>query len=281
MRIASVGHAAFAVTLILIGIMGLLGGGFAPIWNGVPVALPGRDALAYVCAFVALACGVGLLWQRSAAAASRILFAYLLLWMLLVKGRYIILAPTVEGSYQSCGETAVLVAGAWILYAWFATSWDRQRLGFAVSNRGVHFARLLYGLAMIAFGLSHFAYLELTSPLVPAWLPWHVGWAYFTGAAFLAAGVAIITGVFGRLAATLSTLQLAMFTVLVWIPPLTSGHISAGPWAEFVVSCAVTAGAWVVADSYRGTAWLARHRHHVGAATAVQRAGANPTPSSA
>lgn len=260
MRIASVGHAVFSVTLIAIGIMGLINGNFAPIWRGVPATVPARDVLAYLCALVSVASGAGLLWRRSAPTAARVLFGYLLLWMLLVKGRFILLAPTVEGSYQSCGETAVIVAGAWVLYAWFATDWDRRLLGFAVGNSGIHFARLLYGLSLIAFGLSHFVYVELTTPLVPTWLPWHGAWAYVTGVAFLAAGVAILTGVYARLAATLSTLQLALFILLVWIPLAATGRISAFQWGEFVVSCAVTAGAWVLADSYRGTPWLtARH----------------------
>jgi len=256
MRIASVGHAVFAATMIALGIMGLIKGGFGPIWLGVPKGLPAREALAYLCAVVSLACGIGLFWRRAAPTAARVLFLYLLLWMVVFKLRFIVLAPTVEVNYQTNGENAVMVAGAWVLYAWFAADWDKRRLGFAVGEKGVRIARVLYGLAMIAFGLSHFAYVELTAPLVPDWLPAHLFWAYFTGCTYLAAGAAVLIGVCARLAAALSALQMGAFTLLVWIPFIAAGHISDQHWVEFVVSWTLTAAAWVVADSYRGMPWF-------------------------
>lgn len=255
--IASIGHALFAVTMIAFGVFGLARGNFAPIWQGVPRSFAAREALVYLCAFVSLACGIGLLWPRIRASAARVLFVYLLSWMLLFKVPFIVHGPAVEVNYQSCGETAVLVAAAWVLYAWFASAWDRRQLDFATGDNGVRGARVLYALALIAFGLSHFAYLNLTVPLVPGWLPAHVGWAYFTGCAYLAAAVAILSGVYARLAAALAALQMGLFTVLVWMPLLANGSATAGQRSELVVSWVLTAAAWVVADSYRGTPWLA------------------------
>ena len=258
MRIASVGHAVFAATMIAIGILGLIKSEYAAIWDGVPKAFPAREALLYLCALVALGCGLGLLWPRTAPLASRVLLAWLLAWMLLFKGRYIILYPLQEGPYQSTGENAVIVAGAWVLFTWFATDWDRKQVHFATGDNGVRIARVFYGLAMFGFGFSHFAYLNLTTPLIPTWLLWPVFWAYFTGTTYLLAGAAVLTGVFARLAATLAAVQMASFILLVWLPRILTGKMTDFNWGEITVNFALVAGAWVVAESYGSVPWLAR-----------------------
>lgn len=257
MRVASLGHAIFAIAMIALGVLGFSKGDFEGVWGGAPARLPGRELLPFLCASVSLACGLGLLFQRTRAWAARVLILYLLIWLLVFKGRFILIAPLEEGSYQSAGETAVILAGAWVLFAWFAAEWDKRYFAFATGDNGVRIARALYGLALIAFGFSHFVYLNLTAPLVPAWLGWPVGWAYFTGGAYLAAGVAVLTGVFARLAAALSTLQMGLFAVLIWIPLVASGRIGAFQWGEFIVTCILAASSWVLTDSYRDTPWFA------------------------
>jgi uncharacterized membrane protein len=256
-RIASSGHALFAVTLIALGILGLARGDFPMVWED---GQPARSALTIIWALVSLACGIGLLWPRTAALAARVLLGCLLLWLLLAKGPEILRAPMQAVTWESCGETTAIVAGAWVLYAWFATAWDKRHLAFATGEKGVRIAQLLYGFTMIAFGVAHFAYLQYTASLVPAWLPGHVGWTVFTGAAYIAAGAAILSGLFARLAAALSAVQMGVFTLLVWFPVLAAGPKDESDWSEIVISWMLTVAGWVVADSYRGVPWLAAGR---------------------
>lgn len=255
MRIASPGHAVFAATIISLGILGLIKGDLN-VWQPVFRGVPENGVLAYFCAFLPVACGIGLLWRRKAVSAARVFLAYLLLWLLVVRLPRLLHGLTVDVYWSLC-QTGVMLAAAWVLYAWFAADWDRQRFRFATGDKGLRIARTLYGAAIIPFGLAHFQYVEHTASMVPGWLPRHVAWVYFTGAAFIAAGVAVLLGLCARMAAALSALEMGLFLALVWIPAVATRSLNTFQWGEVLVTWMLTAAAWVVADSYRGTPWLA------------------------
>src|SRR5439155_13615108 len=99
--------------------------------------------------------GIGLLWRRTAVIASRTLLTALLVWLLLFRVTLIFRAPTATVAWWASGDTAVMAAAAWVLYAWFAGDWDRQRLSFALGDKGLRIARVLYGLGLIPFGVEH------------------------------------------------------------------------------------------------------------------------------
>jgi len=252
MRILSPGHVLFAAMLIAFGIAGLVEGHCTALWQPVPDALPGGALLPDLCSLVALGGGLGLLWPRSATPAAALLTLVLGAWWLIFCGPLIVRAPLVEVSYQNAGETAVLLSAAWVLWTALERRPHAGALRFITGPLGLRAARVLYGLALIAFGLSHFAYLELTAPLVPAWLPGPVGWAYFSGAAYLAGGLAILTRICAGLAAALMTLEMALLTLLVWVPLAIAHRLSDFQQGEFALSAALTTATWVVADSYRG-----------------------------
>src|SRR6516164_2046393 len=151
--------------MVALGILGLSKGDFAVIWQPVPKSLPGRETLVYLCALISLASGVGLVWQRTAAIAARVLLLWFLLWLLLLRLPAFARGFTVDVYWAAC-QTAVMLSAAWVLYNWFATKWDKQKLGLAAGENGLRIARVLYGLALIPFGLAHFTYLKRAG----AWL---------------------------------------------------------------------------------------------------------------
>ncbi|HEY0179452.1 MAG TPA: hypothetical protein VGC30_07455 [Dokdonella sp.] len=249
------GRVLFALAMIGLGLRGLRYGDLAGVWQHLPIAVPGEALIAGACALIELAGGVGLLMPRTARPAAATLAAFLLLWCALLKLPGVVAMPAMEATWLGLGEIVVLLAGAWLIHAAFASPLGAER-GVLTGVRGVRNARLAFALALPTIGLSHFIYADVTAGFVPAWLPWRHGWAYLTGAANLATCLALLLGVWPRLAAALEAGMLAVITLLVWVPALVT-QPSSGTWAAFLISSAIAAGAWVVADSYRGVAWFA------------------------
>ena len=240
-RSANASRIAFAASLVVLGGHALATGGIAAVWGPVPRFVPAQAALPGLIGVLVAACGLGLLWRRTTPLAARVLTGWLLLWLLLARLAEAAMAPAVEGLWSGCGETLVPAAAAWMLQA---RSGDRGRV----------VARMVYGIALIPFGLAHFVYFKETESLVPAGLPAPGALALLTGAAYIAAGCALLTGVCARLAAVLVALQIGGFTALVWLPALASGHADASSVSETVISLMLTAAACVIANAVWHTA---------------------------
>jgi uncharacterized membrane protein YphA (DoxX/SURF4 family) len=78
--------------------------------------------------------------------------------------------------------------------------------------------RYIFAFSMIIFGVQHFQYAQFIAFLIPAWIPAHLFLAYATGVALIAAGVAIATHIFARLAATLLGVMFVLWFVLLHLP---------------------------------------------------------------
>jgi uncharacterized membrane protein len=236
LRGALVTRVAFGASLVVLGAHALVTQAIVGVWGPVPRFVPAQSALPWLIGLIVVACGLGLVWRRTAPVAARVLLGWLLLWLLFARLVDALTAPAVEGYWSGCGETLVPAAAAWLLIA---------RDG----ERGRVVARVLYGLALVPFGIAHFVYLKETASLVPAWLPAPNVWALATGGAYIAAASAMLTGVRARLAAVLSAVQIGAFTLLVWLPVLASGHADASSWSESVISLMLTAAACVIAQA--------------------------------
>lgn len=161
---------AFAVGLMGLGILALIFGDFALVWQPVPASLPGRTALAYLSGLLMLFGGIGLLLRPAAAWSARILCVYLFVWMLL-KLPALFVAPGMEAVWLGFGEIAVLFCGGWTLFATLGETRSGSWLAFASGHRGTRLAAMLFAVSLIPIGLSHIVYTPQTVELIPAWLP--------------------------------------------------------------------------------------------------------------
>ncbi|MDE2465807.1 MAG: DoxX family protein [Alphaproteobacteria bacterium] len=250
MRAAWFGRVLFAVGCALLGALTLSWHDFYREWLPLAKELGGYGALTTVFGIFLVAGGIGLLISRTVRPAAFAL-ALVMLVLLLAKLPVVATHPLVEGVWEDFSESLVYLAGAWTLF------WLPPRASHTPSvsiMAGV--GQILFAVALPALGLSHLVYLNLTTPLIPSWLPFHVGLAYFTGAAHIAAGVGILFGLMPRLAAVLEALMVTLFTLLVWVPLVAPFTANRFEWSEFCVSTIISGSAWIIAASLRERPWL-------------------------
>lgn len=237
-----------AVGLIGLGVLGLVMGDFAMVWQPVAPWFPARTALAYAAGMLMLLCGAGLFFRTTAVWAVRILFPYLIVWQML-KLPSLFVAPKVEGVYLGFGELAVLLAGGWTLFARLADVRVPAWLAWATGDRGVRIARYYFAVWIIPIGLSHWIYSNETAAFVPAWLPFKTGWAYLTGAGQMASGLGVLFGVLPRVAAWAEAGQITVYTLLIWLPAIFATPRARLSWTGLWISWTIGAAAWVVAQN--------------------------------
>jgi len=239
---------AFAIGMIGLGILALVYHDFALVWQPVPESIPGRMILAYATGVIMLLGGVGLLIEGTAKWAIRVLFPYLIVWMLL-KVPALCVAPKMEAVWLGFGELAVLMAGGWVLFARMAELPEGSPLRFLCSEKSVMLAQKWFGIWLIPIGLSHIIYVRQTADYVPAYLPHREIWAYLTGAGQMASGLGVLLGILPRLAAFIEVVQIGLYTLLVWGPAIFSAPEKRLPLTAFFISWAIGSGAWAVAQS--------------------------------
>jgi hypothetical protein len=110
-------------------------------------------------------------------------------------------------------------------------------------------ARFGFGLCSVSFMLGQIFLPRETAGLVPKWIPpSQMFWVVLTTIAFALAAFAIFINRRARLAMGLTTLMLALFGVLVWVPLLITHPKAHFYWSEFGLNCLITGAAWMVAD---------------------------------
>jgi uncharacterized membrane protein YphA (DoxX/SURF4 family) len=129
------------------------------------------------------------------------------LLLLVVLPRPVLASDVVAGVVLVLGLIVLFLRGTWLR----ARGLDKLIL----------LGPLFYAVPIAAFGTEHFMLTRVIASIVPAWIPWHLFWAYFVGACLIAAAFSLVTGIETRLAASLLALLFFLFVVLMDAPAWT------------------------------------------------------------
>jgi uncharacterized membrane protein YphA (DoxX/SURF4 family) len=230
----------YALGAILLGAVGIWFHDFAMQWQPVPKGLPGYMPLVYVSGALLVAGGAAILsgGGKRERLGALVLAAFFGLWVVALHLPNAIAGYRHIGAWNAPAEFTFATMGGVALFASGAG---------AMRGTLLLVARILAGVSCIVFGLAHFNYIDFTASMVPAWIPPNqTFWAWATGAGHLAAGLALVSGIQARLAATLEAAMMAAFVVLLHIPLVVKAPDQHINWIMLAVASTFTGAAWLV-----------------------------------
>jgi len=207
------GRLFFALGIIALGVICLITGDFIigrpPGW---PANMPGKLIWADISGTIFIILGIAVILRKMAGAAALLAGAILLIYAFFL--RYL---PNMIGSpwetivwTLNAYKTLALTGGAFIVAASFFREDGISITGVQSGNQTAFYKGLVstgvifLSLFLIICGISHFKYSEFVFGFIPAYIPFHVFWTYFTAIALLAGGVGILIPRTRKLAAALS-----------------------------------------------------------------------------
>ncbi|MGC9947161.1 MAG: hypothetical protein ABSF64_12400 [Bryobacteraceae bacterium] len=230
--IASLGRWFFAISMVAFGIQHLIDRGFIVGLEFVPAWIPAHAFWACFTATALICAGVSIAFQMKARPSALLLGVAFFLSMLVRRAPAIVAILRDVGERTLAFEVLALCGGALVL---------------ATVDKLAALGRYFLAVSMAIFGIDHLWVPGLIAGLIPAWIPWHRFWPYFTAAGFIAAAICIAIGKQVRLAGTLLGLMFFLWVVLLHAPRIAAAPYNGDEWNSGFIALAMSGCALAVA----------------------------------
>jgi uncharacterized membrane protein len=217
--------------------------------------VPAYPLAAYITGILFLAAGLGMLANFKARLWALGLGNLLFLILLLLDVGRVTAKPLDLNVRTIAFETLAICGAAYMLGGILGRrkAGGEPRPGEGTTEKLITFGRWLFAVSAVVFGITHFLILGFIASLVPAWMPWHMFWAYLTGAAFIAAGISIASKWLGRLAAIWLGIMFMIWFLLLHMPRLLGiykvggGLRNPNEWSSALIALGMWGGSWICA----------------------------------
>jgi uncharacterized membrane protein YphA (DoxX/SURF4 family) len=245
-HLLKIGRFCFAISIAFFGFQYLLYGRFE---GGLPLVPPwtqGAPALAYVlgAALILSAVSIATLWNAPYSAIS--LGTLLLLSFLFLHSLH---ASSIlrNGTDRTRAFEGLTLSAIAFTLAGTLSNGRNSEAQKTTRNSPILLGRFLFAFSMIVFGAQHFLYAAFIATLIPAWIPLHLFWVYFTGTGFIVAGLSIATGILAPLASMGLGLMFLLWFFLLHAPRVAASPRNGDEWTSAFVALAFGGGSFILA----------------------------------
>ena len=129
------------------------------------------------------------------------------------------------GAWENAAKELALASGAFVIAGCFSKKDENPLIRFLAKL--MPFGAICFSMTIISFGIDHFLYAKDAADYIPSWVPNHLFWIYFCGAALIGSGIAIILKIkTGLIAALLGTM------IFIWFISLHIPRVIASPFKD-------------------------------------------------
>jgi uncharacterized membrane protein len=246
-NLTTIGRFLFALAILAFAIQHFIyagsGNGLGPPWTTE------NHLLACGMGIVLLAAAAGMATGKQLQGAAVIVGAVSFARGVIFDFPKIMTSPHNPGPWTSGFELFAIAAASFILATLTMSTADANRAG---SPRGMLFqsGRVLFAAALVVFGIQHLLYGHFVATLIPDWIPARVFWAYFIGVDFIAAALAIVSGMVARLAGTLLGTMFLLWVLILHAPRVVRALHNGNEWTSMFVALAMSGAAFIVAAAF-------------------------------
>lgn len=250
-KILTLGRFLFAFSLAFFGIQYFLYGRFVGGLPIIPPWIPGGPPAAYLTGAILIAASVGIAMKRTASLSATLLGSFLLLCVLLLHGLRATAILTDGVTRTRAFEVLALGSAALFMAPALRSVRTSSQPRSAAQDRLALAGRFLFAFSLVVFGAQHFQFARFVASLVPSWMPGHLFWACFTGAAMLAAGIAIAVNRYACLAAMWLGVMFLLWVLLLHAPRVVIHPKDGNEWTSAFVALGMCGASFAVAEVFR------------------------------
>ena len=244
------GQLFFGVSMMAFGIQHwIYAGGMAGPVPGPPWTI-GTRFWAGIVGVALVAAGISIAVKKKARFAATAVALLLFLYALLLNVPRLIASFRNPGQWTGAFELLAMCGAALAMAADFPVEWPNLE---ARNKKTARLGGFVFAMALVVFGIQHFQYARFIAGLIPRWIPGHLFWAYFVGAAFFATAIAIATGKTARLAGALLGTMFLLWVLILHLPRVVAVPYNGNEWTSALIALAMSGGALALAGSEQET----------------------------